>query len=276
MILFLLFSLFFSPLLQASKPEIQLATKFHQDITVADYWVSEKLDGVRAYWDGQQLISRQGNLFPAPAWFTADFPNTPLDGELWIARQTFETVSGIVRTQKGKEKSWQQISFMVFDLPKSLESFSIRLQIMEKLIDDSPSPYIKLIKQQRINSHQALQEKLDQVIEAGGEGLMLHHVNAYYQAKRSHDLMKLKRYDDEEAEVLNYLPGKGKYLGKMGALLVKNSDGIVFKIGSGFSDKERETPPAIGDIITYQYIGKTKNKVPRFASFLRVRIPVAP
>ncbi|WP_413702056.1 hypothetical protein ACLKMH_11430 [Psychromonas sp. KJ10-10] len=108
MILILLFSLLFSPALQATKPEIQLATKFHQDIIVSDYWISEKLDGVRAYWDGQQLISRQGNLFPAPTWFTADFPNTPLDGELWIARQEFETVSGIVRTKTGKEERWQR------------------------------------------------------------------------------------------------------------------------------------------------------------------------
>ncbi|WP_413702055.1 DNA ligase [Psychromonas sp. KJ10-10] len=165
---------------------------------------------------------------------------------------------------------------MIFDLPNSPEIFSNRLLIMQKLIDDSPSPYIKLIKQQRIHSHQALQQKLDEVIDGGGEGLMLHHINAHYQAKRSQDLMKLKRYDDEEAQVLSYLPGKGKYLGKMGALLVKNSDGIIFKIGTGFSDKERSNPPKIGDIITYQYIGKTKNKVPRFASFLRVRIPITP
>ena len=69
----LLFSLLFSPLLFASPP-IQLATKFHKDINIQDYWISEKLDGVRAYWNGKQLISRQGNIFTAPTWFTEEFP----------------------------------------------------------------------------------------------------------------------------------------------------------------------------------------------------------
>jgi DNA ligase-1 len=274
--LILLLILLFSPLLHANNPPIQLASKFHEDIIVNDYWVSEKLDGVRAYWDGQHLISRQGNQFTAPKWFTAGFPKTPLDGELWIARQTFEKVSGIVRTKNKNENDWKQISFMIFDLPSSLETFTQRLVVMQKLVDNSPSKYLKMITQKIFTSHQALQENLDEVIEDGGEGLMLHHINAYYQVKRSQDLMKLKRYDDAEAVVLDYIPGKGKHLGRMGSLLVKNTEDINFKIGSGFTDDERESPPAIGDIITYQYIGKTKNGVPRFATFLRVRFTVLP
>jgi DNA ligase-1 len=260
----------------ASPPPIQLASKFHDDINIEQYWVSEKLDGVRGYWDGKRLISKQGNPFPAPQWFTEGFPDQALDGELWIARNQFEKVSGIVRTQKGADEAWRNISFMIFDLPSSKESFTKRLAIMEQLVNQSSSPYLKIIAQEKIHSHQALQSKLDKVIEGGGEGLMLHHVDVYYQVKRSQDLMKLKRYDDAEAEVLEYIPGKGKHLGRMGALVVKNTEGIVFKIGTGFSDAERETPPKIGDIITYQYIGKTKNNVPRFASYLRIRYPVSP
>jgi DNA ligase-1 len=274
--LILLFILFFSPLLQANKPPIQLASKFHEDIIINNYWVSEKLDGVRAYWDGKYLISRQGNQFTAPKWFTAGFPNTPLDGELWIARETFEKVSGIVRTKNKKEEDWKQISFMIFDLPSSPKTFTQRLVVMQELVDSSPSKYLKMITQQIFTSHQALQASLDEVIEGGGEGLMLHHTNAYYQVKRSQDLMKLKRHDDAEAVVLDYIPGKGKHLGRMGSLLVKNAEGIIFKVGSGFTDNERDSPPLIGDTITYQYIGKTKNGVPRFATFLRVRFTVSP
>tara|TARA_R110001583_G_scaffold67490_7_gene192902 strand:+ start:9459 stop:10301 length:843 start_codon:yes stop_codon:yes gene_type:complete len=276
----LLLSLIFSPLLYANtpinKPQIQLASKFHQDIIISNYWVSEKLDGVRAFWDGQHLISRQGNQFKAPEWFIDNFPAQALDGELWIARQKFEMVSGIVRTKSGNEAEWKAISFMIFDLPHSPETFTERLKIMQTLVDESPSPYLKIIPQQIFTSHQVLQEKLDEVIKGGGEGLMLHHINAHYQAIRSQDLMKLKRFDDAEAVVLSYIPGKGKNQGKMGSLLVKNFDGIIFKIGTGFSDEEREDPPAIGDVITYQYIGKTKNNVPRFASFLRIRVHVSP
>jgi len=273
---FLLLLVFFSSLANSALPPIQLASKFHDDINIEDYWVSEKLDGIRAYWDGKQLISRQGNPFPAPKWFTDDFPKQPLDGELWISRETFELVSGITRTHKADEDEWRKISFMIFDLPSSPDTFSQRLVMMQKLVDKSSSPYLKMIPQQKIHSHKALQKKLDDVIKGGGEGLMLHHINAYYQVKRSQDLMKLKRYDDAEAVVLEYIPGKGKHHGRMGALVVKTTEGIVFKIGTGFSDLERETPPQIGDIITYQYIGKTKNNVPRFASFLRIRYKASP
>jgi DNA ligase-1 len=272
----LLCMIFFTPLLHATPPPIQLATKYHQDIIVNHYWVSEKLDGVRAYWNGEHLISRQGNVFPAPKWFTKGFPNIALDGELWIVRGAFEQVSGIVRTQKGGEQDWKQISFMIFDLPSSLATFTQRLTIMKKLVSNSPSPYLKMINQQKFTSHQALQIELDKVIEGGGEGLMLHHINAYYQVKRNQDLMKLKRYDDAEAVVLGYTAGKGKHKGRMGALLVKNAQGVSFKIGTGFTDAERDNPPAIGTTITYRYIGFTKNGVPRFTSYLRPRVINAP
>ena len=280
----LLSLLLFTPLSHAvltpdngvTAPPIQLATKYHEDIIVEHYWISEKLDGVRAYWDGKKLISRQGKPFDPPPWFTADFPDQPLDGELWIARGKFELVSGIVRTRGGDSKAWRNIAFMIFDLPSSPKIFTARLQIMQQLVKASSSPYLKMIKQQKITTHQALQDKLEEVLNGGGEGLMLHHINAYYQAKRSQDLMKLKRYDDAEAIVLEYIPGKGKHLGRMGSLVVRNTDGITFKIGTGFSDAERENPPKIGATITYQYIGKTKNGVPRFASYLRIRYPAAP
>jgi len=266
--------LLFAPFSLATSPPIQLATKFHEQINIQDYWVSEKLDGVRAYWDGKHLISRQGNHFKAPEWFTKDFPNTTLDGELWIAREKFERVSGIVRSNNMND--WQEISFMIFDLPNSPENFTQRLHTMKQIVNNSHTAYLRMIPQYKVASREELQIRLDGVINAGGEGLMLHHINAYYQAKRSKDLMKLKRYDDAEAIVLSHIAGKGKHHGRMGSLVVKTSEGITFKIGSGFSDKERENPPNIGDTITYQYIGKTKNGVPRFASYLRTRFLASP
>lgn len=271
----LLLLLLFTPLTHASAPPIQLATKFHDDIKIENYWVSEKLDGIRAYWDGKQLISRQGNRFYAPAWFTAGYPDQPLDGELWIGRGKFELVSGTVRSQGRFDEAWRPVSFMIFDLPSSKETFTKRLEIMQKLVDQSPSHHLKMIKQQKIATQQALQQKLDEVINGGGEGLMLHHMDAYYQVKRSQDLMKLKRYDDADAVVLDYVPGKGKHLGRMGSLVVKTPEGITFKIGTGFTDAERQNPPNIGDTITYQYIGKTKNGIPRFASYLRIRYHIS-
>jgi len=264
-------TLLFSPFIHAATPPIQLATIYHQDIDIKNFWISEKLDGVRAYWDGKNLISRQGNIFNAPLWFTKDFPDTQIDGELWIARNQFEQVSGIVRMQKATTEQWQKISFMIFDLPGSPENFSGRIKNMEKIVASSASPHLKMIKQQKVQSNTQLQLLLDQVISQGGEGLMLHKGSAYYQAKRSKDLMKLKKQQDAEALVLQHFPADGRNSGRLGALLVKTEAGIIFKIGGGFSDFERENPPAIGATITYQYIGTTKNGVPRFASFMRVR-----
>ena len=256
----------------AKAPAIQLATNYRQDIDITQYFVSEKLDGIRAYWDGHQLHSKQGNIFTAPVWFINAFPNVTLDGELWIARRQFEKVSGIVRTQEITNQQWQQVKFMIFDLPKSPLPFAQRINKMQQLVIEADSPYLQMIKQQKLTNSVALFNLLDKVVMAQGEGLMLHHQDALYQSKRSRDLMKLKKFEDAEAMVIAHLPGKGKYVNLLGSLLVETSDGIRFKIGSGFSDKERQNPPAIGSVITYRFTGKTRNNIPRFASFMRARV----
>ncbi|WP_435234845.1 DNA ligase [Psychromonas sp. PT13] len=262
----------FSSLSQAAAPpNIQLASIYKDDIDIQQYWISEKLDGVRGYWNGTNLISRQGNIFNAPKWFTQHFPDIPLDGELWIGREQFELVSGIVRQFNASEQDWQKITFMIFDMPASKDTFSERIRQMKNIVNQTDSPYLQMIPQQKVTNNSQLQALLETILKEGGEGLMLHRGEAYYQAKRSKDLMKLKKYQDAEAIVLAHLPGKGRNAARLGALRVKTTDGIIFKIGTGFSDHERENPPAIGSTITYQYIGKTKNNVPRFASFMRIR-----
>lgn len=254
------------------RPEIQLASGYHQGVNIKAFWVSEKLDGVRAYWDGKQLISRQGNVFWAPVWFVEDFPKgVPLDGELWIGRSLFERVSGIVRQKREDNQAWRAVKFMIFDYPSSKAVFSKRIELMKAVAERADSPYLQVIKQVRVGSEQTLNDWLDNVVANGGEGLMLHRGQAIYQARRSPDLMKLKKHADAEAVILEHLPGKGKFIGKLGAMLVRDEHGIVFKIGSGFSNAQRANPPAVGSTITFKYYGKTRNNVPRFASFMRVR-----
>ncbi|MCJ8272228.1 MAG: DNA ligase [Psychrosphaera sp.] len=228
---------------------------------------------MRAYWDGKQLVSRQGNVFWAPQWFVEDFPtNVPLDGELWTQRSQFERVSGIVRQKRADNRAWRSVKFMIFDYPGSKAVFSKRIELMKAAVEQADSPYLRMIKQERVGSDQALNDWLDVVVANGGEGLMLHRGLAVYQARRRPDLMKLKIHFDAEAVVLDHLPGKGKFTGILGALLVRDDHGIVFKIGSGFSNAQRANPPAVGSTITFKYYGKTRNNVPRFASFMRVRV----
>ena len=78
---------------RAESPPLMLAEIYREDVNPADYWVSEKLDGVRAYWDGSRLLFRSGQTIQAPDWFTRELPRTALDGELWIGRGQFEKLS---------------------------------------------------------------------------------------------------------------------------------------------------------------------------------------
>lgn len=251
-------------------PKLLLAKVYKKQPDVSHYWVSEKYDGVRAYWDGQQFISRQGNVYQAPAWFTAGFPEQPLDGELWLGRNSFEQLLSTVSKNQPVDAEWQQVTYRVFELPGEVGTFSERLTKLKTLLADVDNSYLKRVEQYRLPSHAALMAKLDEVVAAGAEGLMLHHENAQYRTGRSDALLKVKRYDDAEARVLKHLPGKGKYTGMLGALLLETPGGIRFKVGSGFSDLERQNPPAIGSWVTYKYWGKTRKNKPRFASFLRV------
>jgi len=272
-IIFLLLT--FLPIAHAlsTPPELLLAktyAKGNKEINIKHYFISEKYDGVRALWDGKQLLSRQGNIYHAPDWFLADFPNQPLDGELWIARGRFEEVVSAVRKNHPIDAEWKKVRYMVFELPKGKGTFSQRLNTLTSLLTDG-SQYIELIEQYRLDNHQALISKLKIVTQQGAEGLMMHRADALYETGRSDVLLKVKQYQDAEATVIKHMPGKGKFRDMLGALLLENEKGQRFKVGSGFSNSERANPPPIGSIITYKYYGLTKNKIPRFASFLRIR-----
>jgi len=254
----------------ADRVKLPLALVYKQNIDLKDYWLSEKLDGVRAYWDGKQLLSKQGNVYHAPDWFIANFPLQPLDGELWVGRSKFEKVVSIVRDNE-PGAGWNEIRYMVFDMPLEEVAFTGRIDKLKILLKNTTSPYLHLVEQSRISSHEALMEKLDEVTQAGGEGLMLHKGDSFYLAGRSHDLLKVKSYQDAEARVIGHLPGKGKYSGMLGSLLVEIEDKKRFRLGTGFTDQQRRNPPPIGALVTYKYYGKTKNGLPRFASFIRIR-----
>lgn len=253
------------------QPKLQLATKYHKNIVITDYLVSEKLDGVRGYWTGKDLLTRNGNVLSPPQWFIANWPTITMDGELWSQRGQFDTISGCVRRKHTNGECWKDLKLMVFDLPHQPGSFSNRAKTMNKLLNKTHSPYLAMVSQFKVTDNIQLYMLLDKVVAQNGEGLMLHLATANYQIGRSKNLLKLKKHQDAEAKVIAHLAGKGKYTGMLGAIKVETPEGIIFKIGSGFSDQQRQHPPEIGSIITYKYIGKTQQGVPRFASFLRIK-----
>lgn len=253
------------------EPPLTLAALYRDEMDPAAYWVSEKLDGVRAYWDGQRLFFRSGNPVNAPDWFIRDFPKTPLDGELWLGRGAFERLSGTVRKQVPDDEAWRQVRYMVFELPHGAGTFSERYEQLRHQVDQAGVPWLVVVDQYRVVDRQALKHKLDDVLANGGEGLMLHRADAVYQIGREEALLKLKPYEDREAVVIAHIPGTGRNQGRLGALLVEDRDGRRFRIGTGFSDAQRDNPPPIGSLISYRYRGLTVNGLPRFASFLRLR-----
>ena len=249
---------------------VLLAKSAPANIDPAGYLVSEKLDGVRALWDGKVLRFRRGRLIAAPAWFTAKLPETPLDGELWLGRGQFDALSGAVRKAKAVDADWQKVNYMVFELPAGSGDFKDRALALDSIVNTAAWPQLQAIEQTAIANRATLQAKLDDVVQGGGEGLILHLANAPLATGRSDALLKLKPVQDAEATVVGHVAGKGKYAGVTGALDVKIADGQRFKLGTGLSDAQRKAPPAIGSTVTYTYRDLTPSGKPRSASFLRV------
>lgn len=255
-------------------PALMLAKRYLGTETIADYGVSEKYDGVRAYWDGMSLVTRSGRTISAPEWFLAQIPDATLDGELWLGYGRFSEISGLIRRKDSDSDAlWQQVKFMVFDLPEEQGSFSERYQLLQELMKDYQGTECVLVEQKKISSHEALDVWLNQTVEAGGEGLMLHHWDSYYHAGRSTDLLKVTLVEDAEAVVVGHEPGKGRLKGMMGALKVRLKNGREFLLGTGFSNSERASPPPVGETVRFTYRGMTSDGLPRFASFDRIRPP---
>lgn len=255
---------------------LSLASHYRSDLDIHAYWVSEKYDGIRAHWTGAQLLSRQGLPISAPSWFTAGWPKQALDGELWAGRGQFAAVQSTVALGSADTAGWQSLRYMVFDVPAQHGTFVQRQHHLKALVDSMDQDWVQAAPQWQVRSHSALLRQLREVSQAGAEGLMLRHAEAPYRAGRSHDLIKLKLFEDAEAVVIAHVPGQGKYRGMTGALLVQIPSGQRFKIGSGLSDAERANPPPIGSTITYRYNGAHPSGLPRFARYWRQRTQAAP
>lgn len=252
-------------------PAVTLANIYTAGRDPSGYYVSEKLDGVRGYWDGHHLLTRGGTEVHAPVWFTQGWPDYPLDGELWAGRGRFEVAAATVRSDIPDDAAWRGMRYMLFDLPAHPGPFRARVVALQAVVYGIDQPWVQMIPQVPATTAQALISRLHEVVRQGGEGVVLHRADAPYTAGRSDDLLKFKPYLDAEARVIAPIPGNGKYAGMMGALLVETEDGRRFKLGSGFSDRERSSPPSPGTWVTYRYRDLTSRGLPRFATYLRVR-----
>ncbi|MBA2543024.1 MAG: DNA ligase, partial [Deltaproteobacteria bacterium] len=252
-------------------PPVLLAHKWETDNDPKGWWMSEKLDGIRAYWDGETFVSRLGNRFFAPDWFVEDLPADTLDGELWVGRKMFQKTTSIVRSGAAGQE-WKTVQFVVFDAPNAKGSFEDRQKHAQKVLERAAAPHARWHDHVLCEGVDHLREELARVEELGGEGLMLRQPGSKYISGRSNTLLKVKTFHDAEATVIGHAPGTGKHKGRLGALIAELHGGITFNVGTGFSDRERENPPAIGAIITFRYQELSNDGVPRFPSYVGERL----
>jgi len=256
---------------EAQAPPLLLAQSWDNVTDPTGWWLSEKLDGVRAFFDGRQFLSRQGNLFHAPDWFRAGLPDVPLDGELWLGRKKFQRTVSIVRRQDQSDL-WREVTFVVFDAPKLEKGFEARLEFVQECMRQHEPMYAKAHEHVRCHGVDHLRQELDRLQALGAEGLMLRQAGSRYESGRSSTLLKVKRFQDLEARVLRHEEGAGRHKGRLGAVVVELDNGTMFSVGTGFSDAERENPPAIGSLITVRFQELSEAGVPRFPSFVGVRV----
>jgi len=227
--------------------------------------ISEKLDGFRSGWNGKQFISRNGNVIKSPAWFTKGLPYEALDGELYAGRGEIGKVTSAVNGSR--DDDWKAIHYSVYDAPDYLQAFEQRIKYAQMILNRAT--HAKVIDFWVCESKEQLLKQLDDIVDAGGEGLMLRKPGSRYERKRSSTLLKVKKRFDAEAVVVGHVEGTRP--GLCGSLEVINNKGLKFKVASGMTEAMAHNPPPIGTIITYEWELLTKEGIPRPAMFARIR-----
>lgn len=254
----------------ADAPPLMLATRWDRADDPTGWWLSEKYDGVRGYWDGERLWTRGGEMLALPDTLRAQLPPFPVDGELWAGRGRFEETAATVRdAQPGP--GWSALHYRVFDAPAQAGPFEARMAVFAAWLAEHPAPQVVAVEQVQCQGRRHLRDFLAAVEQGGGEGVMLRAPGSPYQSGRSPHLRKLKSFEDTEATVVGYRAGKGRLAAMVGALEVELPDGKRFHLGSGLSDRLRREPPPLGTVITFKFQGWTKNGLPRFPVFWRIR-----
>lgn len=248
--------------------KLLLAHRWNPSIDPTGYWLSEKLDGVRAYWDGTGLFSRLGKKLFAPPWFVEGLPReVHLDGELFAGRKMFHKTVSAVR-QRERAHGWRELLYVVFDAPKLDAPFEDRLNVLGERVS---GVHVVVHQHWVCRGLVHLEEELARIEALGGEGLMMRKPGSRYERGRSMTLLKVKTFRHGEAVVVGHLPGRAGDARRIGSLACVLPNGTRFSVGSGLTDHLRENPPPIGAAIHFRYQEETREGVPRFPTFVGVR-----
>ncbi len=244
----------------------------YRDQQIDGWLMSEKLDGIRALWNGKELTTRKGNKIHAPAWFLKGFPPFAIDGELWSKRGEFEKIQSIVM-RKQPHTGWKKLTYNIFDVPEQTGGLQERLHVLKNWMKENKAPYLRIIPQILCGGTGHLRRYQKNIETLGGEGIVLRDPKAPYIHGRTSSALKVKSFEDAECTVINHIPGNGKFKGMLGSLDCRLNNGITVRLGNGFTLFQRKNPPRIGSIITFKHQGWTARGLPRFPVFLHIRFP---
>jgi DNA ligase-1 len=250
------------------------------DTDITGWWISEKLDGVRALWTGSHFLSRGtragGQIYNVPEWFRRSMPaGVVLDGELWLGRDLFDDCSGLCRAGNPDDPRWKQMTYVVFDAPMQPGVFEERLQYIQRLCARDGLAHIVAHKQSKLESMEQVPALLALVEGLEGEGLIARKPGSLYErGRRTPAMRKIITKVREDGVVVGYKEGEGKASGMMGTLLVKLADGVIAEVGTGFTDVQRKNPPPVGALVTIEYREKSKKTgKPRFPAYIGIVAP---
>lgn len=262
-VIILLFLSIYAFSLELQKPKI-----YQGDENIKNWLMSEKLDGIRGYWNGKELLTRKSKKIYTPRWFIKNFPPFELDGELWTKRADFENIQNIVMDKK-PSKDWKQITYNIFEVPNANGNFIERLEKAKKWFEKNPNMHVKIIKQIKVQNKGHLHNFFEELSSKGAEGLIVKNPKELYHTGRSPHILKVKKAQDMEGEIIKI--NMSEKTAVLKSLKLKLKNGVIFNLGTGFTKEQRKTPPKVGEIVTFKYFGFTKNRKPKFASFLHIR-----
>ncbi len=249
-------------------------------LDLTKYFVQPKLDGVRASWDGKQLLSRTGKLFTPSENFLSRLP-TPedlakrsikiIEGELLYTyvdnMSRLDRFSKTVSIVRSKSADWYNINMNFFDcvLANPWSSYTTRHRAMI-------GGNYRTVNNYFVKDKEDLMRLYKDIIKYGQEGLMLKLKDGGYQGG-VRAVLKLKPKNDFEVKVVGVVEGLGKYKGMIGALKCLTEEGASFNVGSGLNDEQRKQAHTmyINKYITVEHEGLGRAGRPRFPVFKSIR-----
>lgn len=235
----------------------------YKDQSVKGWLMSEKFDGVRAYWNGFQFLTRNNNIINVPRWFCESMPNEWLDGELWLGRGKFEQTSAAVR-QGFKNELWANMIFKVFDLPLTPGNFSSRLEQLNKL---TLPTHCQQVEQRTVDNKECLNDYYTNLLSNGAEGVVIKSPSSPYNIGRTSNALKYVPENSGEAKVIGI--NRHDDLSFKSLKCLFNNE--QFNLSAGISEQIKTIPPKIGKLITIKFNGLTGNNLPRHAVFITTR-----